>query len=80
MATMVGGLPRDAGRRCVLHLSAARDGSSAEGWCGCGVVGEAIQVLGHADVRWWLARAGGLSCGTSQSVDVLAEEAVVLAS
>jgi len=43
------------------------------------VVGETVEVLSHAHVRWRLARHGSLSGGVGQSIEVLAEEAVVLA-
>jgi hypothetical protein len=55
--------------------------SSAEGWSrySC-VVGDAVEVLSHSDVGWWLARCGSLSGGAGQVVEVLAEEAFMLAS
>jgi len=42
------------------------------------VVSEAVEVLSHSDVRWWLARCGSLSGGSDEAVEVLTEETFVL--
>jgi hypothetical protein len=77
--TTAGGLPRDAGQGFGFAVNGDEGRSSAEGWgLGRGVVCEAVEVVSHADVRRWLAGDWGLSCAEGETVEVLAEEAVVL--
>ena len=80
-ATTGGGLPRDAGQGFGSAVNGDAGRSSAEGWSlSRGVVGEAVEVVSHADVRRRLAGDGGLSRAEGEAIKVLAEEAVVLAS
>ena len=80
-ATTGGGLPRDAGQGFGSAVNGDAGRSSAEGWSlGRDVVGEAVEVVSHADMRRRLVGDGGLSCAEGQAVKVLAEESVVLVS
>jgi len=80
-ATTGGGLPRDAGRGFGSAVNGDAGRSSAEGWSlSRGVVGEAVEVVSHADVRRRLAGDGGLSRAEGEAIKVLAEESVVLVS
>jgi len=72
-------VPRDAGQGVGVVLDDGAGRSSAEGWSRYGgVVGEAVEVLSHSDVGWWLARGGSLSGGSDEAVEVLTEEMFVL--
>ena len=73
------GLPRDGGQGVGVVLGDGAGRSSAEGRSRySGVVGEAVEVLSHSDVGWWLARCGSLSGGSDEAVEVLTEEMLVL--
>lgn len=69
---------RGGGRESAAAAPAAAGWSSAEGrGLRASVVGEAIEVLRHADVRWLLDRDGTGTAGVGKAIEVLAEEVLV---